>query len=245
MSLSKCSVCTDPETSENRILYCSCGASAHMMCYGVSKFAKNWKCSPCKNGEYSVQCELCLGTEGAFKATLCRKWVHVICALFTEGAYFVNINTMEPINIYKPLALKGQRRCDFCSKNVGVCHMCVHENCDTPIHITCAQAHSCTQELVNPEDDKIKFLAFCHNHKPNVSNRRISSNFVRERLSAKQKEFSIFVDKESTLIDEDFVPKSSSTHLGDVHDKSRINDNEKYDESEKVRKNFSKLIAPL
>lgn len=148
MSSHKCSVCSDAETDENRVLHCDCGANAHMMCYGVEKFIENWKCSPCKTGVLSVKCELCCAGKGAFKATTDGKWVHVICALFTNGVEFKNTNTMEPVDILKAVGKKGQK-CDFCLNNKGVCGSCARPNCKNVIHITCAQLYECLEEKVN------------------------------------------------------------------------------------------------
>lgn len=215
MSLSKCSVCIDPETSDNRILTCACGLKAHMMCYGVEKFSEQWKCSPCKVGLYTVKCELCLKMQGAFKATLCHRWVHVICALFTEGVVFKDTNTMEPIDISIPLAKKEKKRCDLCFEKIGVCCQCAQKDCDNMMHITCAQSYDCLQELIDPVDNTIQFLTFCFDHKPlGSSSRRISANFVREKLSKKFLENTI----DESAIETEFHPMVSSTHLGQFDD---------------------------
>lgn len=207
MNLSECSVCTDPEAKDNRVLHCGCGVSVHMMCYGVAKFAKKWKCSPCKAGIFSVKCELCLKVQGAFKKTVCGNWVHVICALFTDGVFFIDKNAMQPIDISEPLAKKGSEQCEFCYRKIGVCCSCAQTDCDTPIHITCAQSYNCLLEQTHPKNKTIAFLAFCIDHKPIGYNRRISSNFVRERLSEKHKGNTV----EKSVIDAEFHPIASST----------------------------------
>lgn len=112
------------------------------------------------------------------------------------------------------------------------CHTCANAHCDTPIHVTCSQMNNCTQE-VNLENGKIKFLAFCRNHKPATSNRRVSSNFVRDRLSEEHMEN---IDEASASIEEIFLPTSSSTRLGDIGDKGQSKEEVEDDESNKVRK---------
>lgn len=99
----KCILCVDQETPDNRIFNCKgCGLSVHCLCYGISETVEmdDWLCSPCvSKPSEPVFCELCPQSNGALKKTSCGKWVHVLCALFTEGAIFEDLNQMEPIDI--------------------------------------------------------------------------------------------------------------------------------------------------
>jgi NuA3 HAT complex component NTO1 len=101
---SGCFVCIDPEISENPIYNCnSCGVRIHALCYGIDVEAEsqdNWLCSPCKS-EFTgtMRCEFCPKSDGVFKRTSCGKWIHVICALFTDGVQFEDNNSMEPVDV--------------------------------------------------------------------------------------------------------------------------------------------------
>lgn len=97
----KCSVCTDPEVSDNEIFSCIiCKTNVHRLCYGIkSVFDGKWQCSPCTEGRKNVTCKLCWQNEGSFKKAVGGGWVHVICGLFTDGVVFGNPHSMEPINI--------------------------------------------------------------------------------------------------------------------------------------------------
>lgn len=187
-TFSKCVVCDDfGESYENFSFSCKkCFISVHQQCYGVVMrkgigWTSEWLCSPCKSGIGSPVCSLCLTTGGAQKKTTCGNWCHVICALFTEGVNFVNKNRMEPINILSIPAINKNQPCIFCSKSVGICCMCSSAECQKYMHVTCAKKNNCLKEK-NEINDKIAFLAYCNEHKPFDSSRRISSLFVRAHL---------------------------------------------------------------
>lgn len=67
-----CSVCSDPETSENRVIICkTCNVKVHLLCYGVEEFQENWECSPCKVKKLEPVCKLCVQEGDAMKETVC------------------------------------------------------------------------------------------------------------------------------------------------------------------------------
>lgn len=178
----KCSLCTDPETEKNRVLKCEkCHISVHMMCYGIEQFSKTWKCSPCRSGRDGIVCALCRQVGGAMKKTVCQKWVHVICTLFTDGTRFVDKKKMEPIDISRVSNSKRNKICVFCEKTTGFCCRCFKTGCQNRLHITCAQNNVCLKEEIQ-KGDKINFRAYCATHKPQNSSRRVSSVFVRDQV---------------------------------------------------------------
>lgn len=182
----KCDLCTDPDTSNNPIFTCiDCDVSVHVLCYGILNEEKeNWKCSPCENGcTEHVSCELCLQKKGALKQTTSGKWVHTICALFTDGVIFVDFERMEPIDISKVSKTKRGQTCAYCLEIKGYCCWCSRQKCKNRIHITCAQKAKGLKEYIN-EDDSIKFRAYCGDHKP--VNRRLSSVSVRGMAKKKK-----------------------------------------------------------
>lgn len=189
--IKKCSLCVDPETSDNPIFNCkSCGVYVHKCCYGIENIDADeiWKCSPCKVGiSESVICELCLQSDGAFKPTCAGKWVHVVCALFTDGVIFENKDKMEPINLSNVSKNKLNKTCGYCLKAEGFCCLCSQKKCPQRIHITCAQRNNGIEEKVNEKDDSIKFRAYCSVHKRSNSNRRLSSGSVRGIMKEKGK----------------------------------------------------------
>lgn len=185
------SVCVDPEESDNPILKCEfCEVRVHALCYGVD--VQNdpidmWLCSPCKIEIRDPQCVLCKQTTGAMKKTTCGNWVHVICALFTEGVNIEDTNDMEPINLSRVSNSKRNKTCAYCMKTAGFCSLCSKGKCTKRIHITCAQRNNCTIEIKNNEKNSIDFRAYCADHKPSKSKRRVSSKFVRGVVSKKYK----------------------------------------------------------
>lgn len=138
-TFSKCSVCVDPESIENPISVCdSCNLNVHALCYGIDA---DWVCSPCKEGVVgTINCEFCPKTYGAFKKTICGKWIHVICALFTDGVQIEDTNSMEPVKISHISKSKRNKLCAFCGSKQGVCSLCSNSRCEHRIQITCSQS---------------------------------------------------------------------------------------------------------
>lgn len=187
MASEGCLICEDPYTKENPIIACiDCGVKVHIYCYGIVGHFENWKCSPCQTGKTKfAKCQLCMVKQGALKQTTDNKWVHVICALFTDGVLFEDHETMEPIDISKVSKTKLNKRCTFCYNSLGYCCLCANRNCKNRLHITCAQKHKTLKEIVS-KDDTIKFHAYCNDHRPKDSSKRLSSDAVQNMASKKQ-----------------------------------------------------------
>lgn len=184
---SDCSICTDTATDENPICVCTdCSINVHVLCYGIENI-QDWKCTPCMCGIAEPQCKLCLQKNGAFKKTSCGSYVHVICALFTEGVFFEDTIAMEPVNISEVSKAMRNKDCSFCKKADGFCPHCSKYNCKDRIHITCAQKNGCLKEE-KKSDGSLKFRAYCQNHKPGKTDRRISSVFVHDKKMKQNRE---------------------------------------------------------
>lgn len=185
-SFSKCVVCTDPESEDNKVLRCNiCNVRVHQMCYGIKTYKEKWKCAPCMvktSGSGDPICELCLQYGGALKKTTTGNWAHVICGLFITGVKFENKKKMEPINISKIPDECRNKLCEFCLNDDGASCLCSAPDCNRWVHVTCAQKNACTKEITDKKR-MITFLAYCENHMP--SHRRISSVFVRDKLKEK------------------------------------------------------------
>lgn len=201
--ISKCVVCddNDREIIRNPIFTCEdCHIGVHKCCYGILVKPGNcdpWWCSPCSEGRMGVVCVLCMQGGGALKKTTCDQYVHVICALFTEGITFTNKNRMEPIRLLKALAKNHGKICVYCSRDNGTCCKCTATDCNNFLHVTCGQKNRALNEKTNPKNRKICFEAFCHQHKPGGSTRRLSSIFVTETLSEKEDELNRSDDLDS------------------------------------------------
>src|SRR5206468_221157 len=106
-----CCVCKSGDSHEdNPILYCDgCDMAAHIACVGVlSVPSGDWLCARCESGytidDPKAQCVLCGRTGGAVQIVdkspgtgLDLQWCHVNCAIWTEGVFFDDIETRQPI----------------------------------------------------------------------------------------------------------------------------------------------------
>lgn len=181
-----CSLCTDPETSENPIITCGdCNLKVHILCYGIESFDGNWMCSPCAVGVKQAVCKLCVQDGGALKKTTCGGWAHVLCGLFIEGCSFLDNNLMEPIDISNVSDTKRNKTCMFCQNDRGFAPLCSKTKCKNRLHISCANKNGCLKEEQNKVSETIKFRAYCLDHKPVDLNRRISAEFVRGAVKSK------------------------------------------------------------
>lgn len=161
----------------------------YKFCNGILDKIGKWKCSPCHLGKSNfVKCQLCLQKGGAMKPTDCNKWVHVICALFTSGVTFLDDITMEPIDISNVSPRSRNKMCSFCYSTQGFCSTCPAKKCKNRLHVTCGQKNQTLKEIIDPENDNIKFYAYCKDHKPKDSSRRVSSESVKNAAQNRRNE---------------------------------------------------------
>lgn len=177
----------------------------HMYCYGIQKVESIWTCSPCsKLGKNEVVCTLCKKKGGAMKPTLCGKYAHVICALFTVKVVFKNVDSMEPIDVSK--ANRAFKVCHFCKKTAAFTTKCAERKCQSRFHVTCAQRNKSLREH-HKTDGSIQFAAYCIAHKK--SSRRISSENVKAALEKKKL---LEVQRESAHTNAMWVYKAITAH---------------------------------
>lgn len=188
--MASCMVCEDEVTKKNPIFVCvGCDIKVHKLCYGIHESQKDWKCSPCCLGKTNfVKCQLCFGKgNGPMKQTECNKWVHVVCALFTEGVTFSDDQTMEPVNLSNVCNSTRNKLCAFCYKSQGYCSKCSDTKCKTTFHITCAQKHKLLrEENVDPQGKAVMFKAYCKDHLPKGTHSRLSSGSVQNVVDKKR-----------------------------------------------------------
>lgn len=116
-----CSVCLGDQTDEDdEIIECdSCGVSVHETCYGVSSnndesddassghsnlssgTTEPWFCEPCTRSVKNPYCELCPNTGGVLKQTDTGRWIHVVCALYTRGVTFEDVETLTDASLFE------------------------------------------------------------------------------------------------------------------------------------------------
>lgn len=193
----KCSLCAESGTCANSVVKCAgCGLKVHILCYGIKNDVNvnesatfKWKCSPCQRGILEpIVCELCHQPNGAFKQSVCGKWVHIICALFTDDVQLDNAIEMEPIHLSKVLDSKRQQRtCAFCLRALGFCRLCSKSTCKHSVHINCAQFNNCLDVITSEKNDSVKYRAYCMEHKPIDSVRGLSSGTIQKILTKKIK----------------------------------------------------------
>lgn len=115
-----CSVCLGYQSDEDdEIIECDmCGVSVHESCYGVSgeehvgettsvhsgissESTEPWFCEPCKRSVKDPLCELCPNRGGIFKQTDTGRWIHMVCALYTRGITFENVDNLSEVSLFE------------------------------------------------------------------------------------------------------------------------------------------------
>lgn len=165
-----CNICRnielyDPDATneDNVILKCTkCNLKVHERCYGGNeKFRrkKSWLCNFCssKDKEQSTirKCQLCPEPNGALKATVCKQWVHLICALFNSSCEFVDEINLQPININKVSMKSFITTCSICAKfgkKIGATVLCAFDKCRIQMHVSRAQNKNRLREQINPQE---------------------------------------------------------------------------------------------
>lgn len=118
------------------------------------------------------------------KKTCCDQYVHVVCALFTEGVEFTDKDVMEPVNVSKVLNFKRTKMCVFCDLNNAYCIKCATKKCNNYLHVTCGQQAGSLEEVLT-KNDTIHFFGYCKEHK---KQKRLSSDNIKNMIAVKRKE---------------------------------------------------------
>ncbi|KAL5010827.1 hypothetical protein ScPMuIL_013132 [Solemya velum] len=178
-----CCVCLGEISQEDdEIVECdNCGVSVHEGCYGISDnhsssstvssaSTEPWFCDACKAGN-KPHCELCPNTGGIFKETDAGKWVHLVCALYTPGVAFGDVDKLSPVTLFEmPYSKWGAKECTLCEdvrfSRTGVCISCDAGMCRSYFHVTCAQKEGLLSEAAPEEvmDIADPFFAYCKMH---------------------------------------------------------------------------------
>ncbi|XP_062520077.1 PHD finger protein 14-like [Corticium candelabrum] len=177
-----CSVCLCDDSNEDdgEIMQCdNCGVTIHEACCGQasndadsesgksndSEFSTEpWFCDACR-ANCTPSCALCPTSSGDFKETYDGRWVHTVCALYTQDVEFGSVEKLSPIILSKiPEARWDSRLCDLCNKSVGVVIRCDAGMCKSHFHVTCAQKFGLLTEAPAHEMVADPFYANCRQH---------------------------------------------------------------------------------
>lgn len=157
-----CALCLNMRSSvkKEEVIQCDkCGLAVHENCYLVdtgdelesnhsSSSTEPWFCEPCLYGmKEPPHCELCPSRFGAFKKSdIGGGWVHLLCALYTPGITFGDVDHLTAVSWqeldYK-LFDRRRKPCVACKEPVvartGITVACDAALCNSHLHVTCAQ----------------------------------------------------------------------------------------------------------
>ncbi|CAG9537274.1 unnamed protein product [Cercopithifilaria johnstoni] len=155
-----CTLCLNQRAivRNDEVIQCDrCGVAVHENCYitenvgdsesdGSSSSTEPWFCEACLYGlREPPYCELCPNRFGAFKkADIGGGWVHLLCALYTPGITFGDVERLSAISWQEQdYKLFGKRACIACSDpllaRTGIAVPCDAALCKNHLHVTCAQ----------------------------------------------------------------------------------------------------------
>eukprot|EP00118_Oscarella_pearsei_P004253 m.17885 g.17885 ORF g.17885 m.17885 type:complete len:820 (+) comp27563_c0_seq5:63-2522(+) len=173
-------LCDDSNEDDGEIMQCdNCGVTVHEACFGItdndseksnsSEFSTEpWFCDACKANETPV-CSLCCSKDGLFKETDDSRWVHAVCALYTNDVQFGSVDTLSPVIITRiPANRWNSKTCDLCTdeetSQKGICIRCDAGLCKKHFHVTCAQRNGFLKESPPGEMVADPFYAYCKQH---------------------------------------------------------------------------------
>lgn len=143
-----------------------CLVTVHEACYGVDGTpGRRWLCRRCIFHYEEKQCKFCNGKDGAMKKTSTNEWCHVVCALLTQGVFFSNMETKDPIDITDAEGLEGI--CSVCKETSKFLIKCAYSGCETAYHASCA-AKTGYCDIGNA-------LSYCNDHNPLKTTKTIRS----------------------------------------------------------------------
>jgi hypothetical protein len=158
-----CSVCLEKGEPEklsgdkgHSLLKCiKCNVVVHLRCYGEKNLSSgvkqdnSFECEKCINKDTNCTCVVCKQKDGLMKRLDVKKYIHILCALFTDYFEISDFSHMK-IDSKIPLAkfektFGGNARskkngCEFCGESSGVLLQCeCDEECYNKAHLYCAQ----------------------------------------------------------------------------------------------------------
>ncbi|KAK3795819.1 hypothetical protein RRG08_052252 [Elysia crispata] len=192
-----CCVClSDRSGDEDEIVECdNCGIAVHEGCYGISEShstastvssasTEPWFCDACKANAEPV-CELCPNSGGIFKETDNGKWVHIVCALYTPGVAFGDVDRLSLVTLFEmPYSKWGAKECSLCEDSrfsqTGVCINCDAGMCKAYFHVTCAQREGLLAEVTPEEVMEVAdpFFAYCKLHADKITSKIKRRNWL-------------------------------------------------------------------
>ncbi|KAI8778311.1 PHD finger protein 14 [Biomphalaria glabrata] len=213
-----CCVClSDRSADDDEIVECdNCGISVHEGCYGISEShstastessasTEPWFCDACKASAKPV-CELCPNTGGIFKETDNGKWVHIVCALYTPGVAFGDVDKLSLVTLFEmPYSKWGARECSLCEDSrfsqTGVCINCDAGMCKAYFHVTCAQKEGLLTEAAPEEvmDIADPFFAYCKLHADKITSKIKRRNWLAIQSHVKTHTPSVIADENEKL----------------------------------------------
>lgn len=192
-----CCICLGTHSSDvNEVVECdSCGILVHEGCYGVTESGsvsstasscstEPWFCEPCQGNVINPPCQMCPNLGGALKETDTGLWVHLVCALYTPGVAFGELDKLTQVTLFEmPYSRWGAKSCSLCSdpwlSRTGVCIGCDAGMCRTFFHVTCAQREGLLSETFHEETVQADpFYANCRLHTDKSTIKRRKQNYL-------------------------------------------------------------------
>ncbi|RHY34473.1 hypothetical protein DYB32_000947 [Aphanomyces invadans] len=137
-------------------------------CYGIVKVPE---------GDLPWYCDLCdahmaaetVPQETAFKETVDKQWVHVVCALWSRGVEFEDIERMKGLkNVQSTMdAMEDATKaapCALCERTSGSKIKCCRNGCDVHFHALCGRQTFGVYDMYMNDAGNLR--SFCKEHRP-------------------------------------------------------------------------------
>jgi hypothetical protein len=106
--------------------------------------------------------------ETAFKETVDGKWVHVVCALWSPGVEFTNVEHMRGLkNVEETMAAmdneQKEAQCAICKQTKG-CIKCSRPSCRVYFHPLCGRQTKGEYDMYMNDGGHLR--SYCDQHRP-------------------------------------------------------------------------------
>lgn len=172
-----CACASTAVDDDNAMIQCEgeCQEWVHVACYGLRSIPEGaFICEACELPEAHKTCVICKKSDGLMKKSVCGKFVHPCCVLFTNELTVdddMRVNNLDEID-----SERVNLMCIICKKSNGYCSQCATDRCVVSVHPRCALTSDFQMTVSqNHEYGILEYRLYCFTHFSRYSSENLVS----------------------------------------------------------------------